>query len=83
MAFRFVFEHVFVANGNFKADHVQQKNSNTDIWLWDAVGMAPNQAEYERFLQAAIEQLTVSTLHLVATDASLICTRLLEGSLRK
>jgi len=31
--------------------------------------MAPNQAEYEQFLQAAVERLTVGTLHLVAADA--------------
>ncbi|KAF8221961.1 hypothetical protein L208DRAFT_1325044, partial [Tricholoma matsutake] len=55
---RFVFKHVFVADGNFKADHVRQKNSDTDIWLWDGAGMAPNQAEYKQFLQDAIEQLT-------------------------
>ncbi|KAF8219562.1 hypothetical protein L208DRAFT_1128889, partial [Tricholoma matsutake] len=52
---QFIFKHVFVANGNLKADHVQQKNSDTDIWLWDGAGMAPNQAEYKQFLQDAIE----------------------------
>ena len=80
MAFRFVFKCVFMADGNFKADHVQQKNSDADIWLWDGAGMAPNQ---EQFLQAAVERLTVSTLHLVAADASLICTGFPEGSLQK
>ncbi|KAF8232614.1 hypothetical protein L208DRAFT_1271231 [Tricholoma matsutake] len=50
---QFVFKHIFMANGNFKVDHVQQKNSDTDIciiiiiWLWDGGGMAPNRAEYE------------------------------------
>ncbi|KAF8219450.1 hypothetical protein L208DRAFT_1339995, partial [Tricholoma matsutake] len=58
---RFVFKRIFVADGNFKADHVQQKNSDTDIWLWDGGGMAPNQAEYELFLQATMERLTVGT----------------------
>ena len=52
-----------MADGNFKADHVWQKHANTDIWLWDGAGMAPNQAEYEQFLQAAVERLTVGTLH--------------------
>jgi hypothetical protein len=55
MVFRFVFKHIFVADQNFKADHVRQKNSNTDVRLWDGAGMAPNQAEYGQFLQAAIE----------------------------
>ena len=58
-----------MADGNFKADHVWQKHANTDIWLWDGAGMAPNQAEYEQFLQAAVERLTVGTLHLVVADA--------------
>jgi hypothetical protein len=31
MIFRFVFKCIFVADGNFKANHVQQKNSNTDV----------------------------------------------------
>jgi hypothetical protein len=31
--------------------------------------MAPNQAEYEQFLQAAIERLTVGTLYLGVADA--------------
>jgi hypothetical protein len=39
-----------------------KKNSNTDVWLWDGAGMAPNQAEYKQFLQAAIERLTVGTI---------------------
>jgi hypothetical protein len=59
---RFVFKRVFVADGNFKADHVRQENSDADIWLWDGAGMAPNQAEYKQFLLDAIERLTVSTL---------------------
>lgn len=61
LQFRFVFKRIFVADDNFKADHVWQKNSDTDIWLWDGGGMAPNQAEYHHFLQAAIERLTVGT----------------------
>ena len=59
---RFVFKRIFVADGNFKADHVRQKNSDTDIWLWDGAGMAPNQADYKQFLRDAIERLTVSSL---------------------
>jgi hypothetical protein len=55
-----------VADGNFKADHVRQKNSDGDVWLWDGAGMAPNQAEYGRFLQGAIERLTVGVLPSLA-----------------
>ncbi|KAF8235540.1 hypothetical protein L208DRAFT_1256789, partial [Tricholoma matsutake] len=54
---QFVYKHIFLANGNFKANHVQQKNSD-DVWLWDGAGMAPNQAEYEQFLLSVIEFLT-------------------------
>jgi hypothetical protein len=70
MVFRFVFKCIFVADGNFKADHVQQKNSNTDVWLWDGAGMAPNQAEYGQFLQAAIERLLVGTVILANAIAA-------------
>jgi hypothetical protein len=64
MASRFVFKHIFVADGNFKANYVQQKNN--DVWLWDVAGMAPNKAKYEQFFQAAIECLTIyRSLHNV------------------
>ena len=55
-----------MADGNFKADHVRQKNSDGDVWLWDGAGMAPNQAEYGRFLQGAIERLMVGVLPSLA-----------------
>jgi hypothetical protein len=54
-----VFRPVFVADGNFKADHVKQKNDN-DIWLMDGGGMVPNQKEYSNFLKKALEIPTVS-----------------------
>jgi hypothetical protein len=63
-----------VADGNFKADHVWQKNSNTDVWLWDGGGMAPNQAEYEFSSKLPSERFTVGTLHLamaIATAAAM------------
>lgn len=47
-----------MADGNFKADHVRQK-SDTDVWLMDGSGMAPNRDEYFTFLASAIEQFTV------------------------
>jgi hypothetical protein len=55
---RFVFRPVLVADGNFKADHVKQKNDN-DIWLIDGAGMVPNQKEYSAFLKKALEIPTV------------------------
>ncbi|KAF8964535.1 hypothetical protein BDZ97DRAFT_1918967 [Flammula alnicola] len=54
----FAFQHIFVADGNFKADHVRQKSAQDDVWLLDGAGMAPNRAEYLEFLRTAIERLT-------------------------
>jgi hypothetical protein len=56
-----VFRPVFVADGNFKADHVKQKN-NDDVWLMDGGGMVPNQKHYSDFLKKAMEIPTVSRI---------------------
>lgn len=50
---------MFVADGNFKADHVRQKDDNSDVWLLDGAGMVPNQGEYKKFIEEAIERFTV------------------------
>lgn len=55
-----MFKRIFVADGNFKADHVRQKNE-TDVWLSDGSGMIPQKQEYLTFLATAIERLTVSS----------------------
>lgn len=52
---------MIVADGNFKADHVKQKNDN-DVWLMDGGGMVPNQKEYSTFLKKALEMPTVSLI---------------------
>jgi hypothetical protein len=49
-----------VADGNFKADHVRQKNAAGDVWLSEGSGMIPKREEYLSFLASAIERLTVS-----------------------
>jgi hypothetical protein len=49
-----------VADGNFKADHVRQKNEVDDVWLSEGSGMIPKRQEYFSFLATAIERLTVS-----------------------
>lgn len=54
----FIYRRTFVADGNFKADHVAQKG--TDLWLYDGGGMGPNQRQYFDFLKTAIESSTVS-----------------------
>lgn len=49
-----------MADGNFKADHVRQKNEVDDVWLSEGCGMIPSRHEYLSFLATAIEKLTVS-----------------------
>ena len=49
---------IFVANGNFKANHVQQKNVS-EIWLLDGGGMMVNRDEYTTFLKTTTEHRTV------------------------
>lgn len=51
---------MFVADGNFKADHVRQKGAEDDIWLSEGAGMIPKREEYHTFLKSAIERQTVS-----------------------
>ena len=55
-----MYQRVFVADGNFKANHVRQPNADEDVWLSDGGGMAPNQEKYADFLKVALEHLTVS-----------------------
>ena len=45
----------FVADGNFSADHVKQKNANDDVWLLDGEGMVTGQRRYAQHLQVALE----------------------------
>jgi hypothetical protein len=57
---RWVYKRIFVADGNFKADHVRQKDAGKDVWLSEGSGMVPKREEYMEFLKHAIERLTVS-----------------------
>lgn len=67
---RWVFKRILVGDGNFKADHVQQKNEAGDIWLSEGSGMIPRREEYLSFLSTAIERLTVSSSFLKITGLS-------------
>ena len=49
-----------MADGNFKADHIRQKNDSSDVWLSEGGGMMPRRDEYENFLETAVERLTAS-----------------------
>lgn len=54
---------MFVADGNFKADHVRQDKAAADIWLSEGGGMDPDRAEYRGFLRTAVERLTVRVVN--------------------
>jgi hypothetical protein len=56
-----VYKRIFVADGNFKADHVRQTKEKGDVWLSEGSGMFAKREEYFTFLATAIERLTVST----------------------
>ena len=56
---RWVYRRFFVADGNFKADHVRQRHTS-DLWLSEGAGMISRRDEYEEFLKAAVERSTVS-----------------------
>jgi hypothetical protein len=61
---RWVYKHIFVADGNFKADHVRQKKLAGDVWLSEGSGMIAKAEEYTEFLKYATEKRMVSdTLH--------------------
>lgn len=51
-----------VADGNFKADHLQQRNKADDVWLTDGEAFMTNNARYEKHLDAAIDLKEVSNL---------------------
>lgn len=57
---QWVYQRSFVADGNFKADHVRQKNPAGDIWLSEGGGMMSKRTDYDIFLQSALERSTVS-----------------------
>ncbi|KXN85432.1 hypothetical protein AN958_11168 [Leucoagaricus sp. SymC.cos] len=46
---RWVYQRLFVADGNMKADHVRQRHTN-DFWLSEGSGMFAKWDEYEDFL---------------------------------
>ncbi|KAF8802333.1 hypothetical protein BYT27DRAFT_7112690 [Phlegmacium glaucopus] len=53
-----VYRRFFVADGNFKADHVKQNQAGPDLWLSEGGGMMTRRAEYKEFLRTATERLT-------------------------
>lgn len=62
----------FVADGNFKADHLKQKNDKSDVWLSNGEGFMTNTDRYEAHLALATETKQVS--HLSSFWGLLICS---------
>jgi hypothetical protein len=55
---------MYVADGNFKADHVRQKQTTAELWLLDGGGIMPNVAEYKEFIASAVERKTVNIINI-------------------
>ncbi|KAH9474718.1 hypothetical protein JR316_0013183 [Psilocybe cubensis] len=51
----YLFTRSVTADGNFKADHLQQRNSADDVWLTDGESFMTNNQRYKRHLDTAIE----------------------------
>lgn len=52
-----IYRRSFVADGNFKADHIYQ--SSDDEYLYDGAGMFPKEEDYQQFIETAHEKNTV------------------------
>lgn len=50
----------FVADGNFKALHLKQKDDHSDVWLTSGEGFMTNESRYQRHLEIAQETKSVS-----------------------
>jgi hypothetical protein len=55
----------FVADGNFKADHLKQKNDKSDVWLTNGEGFMTNTDRYEAHLALATETKQVCPFLLI------------------
>ena len=65
-----LFMRSFIADGNFKAVHLKQKDDASDVWLTSGEGFMTNEARYQIHLQKAQETKSVSGL---VSPASLGC----------
>ncbi len=59
---RFVFRRLFVADGNFKADHVRQPKSKGDHWLSEGGGMDPKHDHYMSFCR--VHSINPPSVHI-------------------
>lgn len=49
-----LYRRSFVADGNFKADHLNQRNAEDDVHLTDGEAFMTRQAEYSEHLKEAV-----------------------------
>ncbi|KAF9553697.1 hypothetical protein CPC08DRAFT_727731 [Agrocybe pediades] len=57
---QWMYRHTYVADGNFKANHVRSLKPDSDVWLMDGTGMAPNRHDYAEYLLRAKNKNTAS-----------------------
>ena len=57
----------FVADGNFKANHLKQKADELDIWLTSGEAFMTNETRYQMHLAQAQESKYVSHERLLMT----------------
>ncbi|KAF9541075.1 hypothetical protein CPC08DRAFT_650715, partial [Agrocybe pediades] len=50
---QWMYRPMWVADGNFKANHVRSAKPDTDFWLMDGGGIAPNRHSYADFILCA------------------------------
>lgn len=55
-----MYTRFFVADGNFKADHVRNPRAVEDIWLSEGGGMMAKRENYHQFLREVKNKPTVS-----------------------
>lgn len=55
-----MYTRFFVADGNFKADHVRNPRAADDVWLSEGGGMMAKRESYRRFLKEVQNRPTVS-----------------------
>ena len=63
----------YVADGNFKATHIRQKNDENDIWLTNGEAFMTNTGRYNEHLAQAQETKTVCFISTFIIISLLTC----------
>lgn len=63
---RYLFMRSFVADGNFKAVHLKQKDDRSDVWLTSGEGFMTNKTRYEMHLDIAKETKSVIVPNVIS-----------------